>query len=140
MTKYTPEQLREIYLKLPEDLKDAIFSVDSAEIIQAISKKYNLAIDKTGELADETGLVMLGLSHPKDFISNLSRRLQADKETAEKIAGEINSQIFVKVRESLKKIHETKTIEEIRRSPMEESEHEKIENRYPSGDPYREAI
>ncbi len=105
MPKYTPQQLREIYLKLPEDLKDAIFNVDSAEIIQAIGKKYNLPIDKTGELADETGLVLLGLTHPDNYIFNLAQRLNTDKETAGKIAEEINNQIFAKVRESLKKIH-----------------------------------
>jgi hypothetical protein len=105
MTKLTSQQLKEIYQKLPEDLKDAMFSVDSAEIIQSLGKKYNLAIDKTGELADETGLVMLGLTHPRDFISNLSQRLGVDKETARKIAEEINQQIFAKVRDSLKKIH-----------------------------------
>lgn len=103
--KHTPEQLLEIYDKLPKDLKDAIFSVDSAEIIQAIGKKYNLPIDKTGELADETGLVMLGLTHPNNYISNLTQRLNTDKETAKKIADEINTQIFAKIRESLKKIH-----------------------------------
>lgn len=105
MPKYTPQQLREIYIKLPKDVQDAIFSVDSAEIIQAISKKYNLAIDKMGELADETGLVMLGLTHPNNYISNLTQRLNTDKETTRKIAEEINSQIFVKIRESLKKIY-----------------------------------
>lgn len=105
MTKLTPQQLKEIYQKLPEDLKDAMFSVDSAEIIQSLGKKYNLAIDKIGELADETGLVMLGLTHPRDFISNLAQRLNVDKETARKIAEEVNTQIFATVRESLKKIH-----------------------------------
>jgi len=105
MTKLTPQQLKEIYQKLPEDLKEAIFSVKSAEVIQAVGKKYNLAVDKTGELADETGLVMLGLTHPRDFISNLAQRLGVDKETARKIAEEVNTQIFATVRESLKKIH-----------------------------------
>lgn len=105
MPKLTPQQLREIYLKLPKNVQDAIFSIDSAEAVQAIGKKYDLAIDKIGELADETGLVMLGLTHPSDYIVNLARRLNIDKETAKKIAEEINSQIFVKIRESLKKIH-----------------------------------
>jgi hypothetical protein len=105
MPKLTPQQLREIYLKLPKDLQDAIFSVDSAERIQSIGKKYNLAIDKTGELADETGLVMLGLTHPNNFISNLAQRLKIDKESARKIGEEINNQIFAEIRESLKKVH-----------------------------------
>lgn len=105
MAKLTPQQLKELYEKLPEDLREAIFSVDSTEAIHVAGQKYNLTVDKIGELADETGLVMLGLTHPKDFIANLAKRLNADKETARKIADEINTQIFSKVRESLKKIH-----------------------------------
>lgn len=105
MSKFTQEQLKEIYKKLPGDLKDAIFSVDSAKIIQETGKKYGLTIDKIGELADETGLVMLGLSAPSQFIPNLAVRLNVNKETARKIAADINTQIFAKVRESLKKVH-----------------------------------
>jgi hypothetical protein len=167
MPKLKPEQLKEIYMKLPNDLKDAIFSVDSAEIIQAIGKKYNLAIDKTGELADETGLVMLGITHPDNFISNLAERLGIDKDTAGKIAGEVNNQIFAKVRESLKKIQTSppeppspnrrgdegevdKKLPEIIQGtttpappsnlPVVEVEQPKKveEKKYPGGDPYRE--
>ncbi len=90
---------------LPEDLKDAIFGVDTAEAVEAVAKKYGLLIDKMGALADETGLVMLGLTHPKDFIAHLAERLGTDRLTARNIAEDINSQIFQKIRESLKKIH-----------------------------------
>jgi hypothetical protein len=113
MSKYTPEQLLEFYKKLPKDLQEAIINIDTPGIIQAIGKKYNLPIDKTGELADETGLVMLGLTHPNNFISNLTQRLDTDKETARKIGEEINNQIFAKVRESLKKVHEINPTPEI---------------------------
>ena len=103
--KYTRQQLQEKYEKLPEDLKNAIFSVETADIIQKISKKYGLQIDQMGELASETGLVMMGLTHPKDYIKNLSGRLGVDIDTAKKIAQEVNSEIFLPVKEHLKKIH-----------------------------------
>ena len=112
MPKLTSQQLKEKYQNLPQDLRDAIFSVDSANVIRQTGGKYNLMIDKIGELADETGMVMLGATHPKEFIPNLENRLGVSKATARKIAEEINSQIFAKVRESLKKVHgmgETKT-------------------------------
>lgn len=98
----------DFYKKLPKDLKEAILSVDSAEKIRAIGEKYHLAIDKMGEMADETGLVMLGLTSPREFIPNLASRLNVDKEMARKIAEEINGQVFVRVRESLKKVHAIK--------------------------------
>ncbi len=108
MPKYTNEQLMDFYKKLPKDLQEAILSVDSAEKIRAIGEKYHLAIDKMGEMADETGLVMLGLTSPREFIPNLASRLNVDKEMARKIAEEINGQVFVRVRESLKKVHAIK--------------------------------
>lgn len=102
---YTPEQLREIYLKLPGDLRDAIFSVEMSDIIRDIGVKNKLTIDKIGALADETNLVMLGLVHPNDFISNLALRLKIDKDHARLMAQAVNVQIFQKVRDSLRKIH-----------------------------------
>lgn len=98
----------DFYKNLPKDLQEAILSVDSAEKIRAIGEKYHLAIDKMGEMADETGLVMLGLTSPREFIPNLASRLNVDKEMARKIAEEINGQVFVRVRESLKKVHAIK--------------------------------
>ncbi len=48
---------------------------------------------------------MLGATHPKDFIRNLSDKLGVNRETAKKIADDVNQQIFAKVRESLRKLH-----------------------------------
>jgi hypothetical protein len=123
MPNYTQQQLLERYRKLPGDLKEAIFSVETAEIIQKISKKYGLHIDKMGELASETGLVMLGITHPRDFISNISSRLEISREKATEIAKDINNEIFSKVRENLKNIHGIK-------------EEKKPETSLPSKPPY----
>lgn len=105
MKQYTDEQFLEEYKKLPEDLKKAIFSVEMTEAIKRIGEKYQLHIDKIGALGNETGMVMLGVTRPKDFVSNLSARLGVSNDTARNIAEEINQQIFSKVRESLKKVH-----------------------------------
>ncbi len=105
MKQYTDKEILEMYQQLPEDVKKAVFSVESGRIIQAIGKKYNLTPDKIGNLANETGMVMLGVSPAKDFIINIARNVYIDKETARKVASDINAQIFAKIRESLKKIH-----------------------------------
>ena len=34
MKDLTPQQIREIYIKLPQDLKDAILGVDSTDIMR----------------------------------------------------------------------------------------------------------
>ena len=130
---YTPQQLREIYLKLPQDLRDALFDVNSSELVRTIGEKHKLTIDKIGELASETGYVMLGMTHPNQFISNLAERLEVDKAKAKEIAEDVNVQIFKKVRESLKKIHGIKDEETPKDSPLRDSQGEslgeKIESR-----------
>ena len=105
MKDLTAEQIREIYMKLPQDLKEAILGVDSTETMRKIGEKQKLAIDKIGKMVGEAGYVMLGVTHPNEFIANLAERLDVDKEKARAIAQEINEQIFKKVRESLRKIH-----------------------------------
>jgi len=102
---YNNDQILEAFKKLPEDVKEAMFSVDTAEIIQGIGTKHKLMIDKIGELADETGLVMLGFTHPSEYVSHLAERLRVEHGLAKEIAEEINSKIFFPIRENLKKIH-----------------------------------
>jgi hypothetical protein len=93
------------YQNLPKELQDAVFSVETAEKLQKIGKNAGLMIDETGILADETGLVMLGITPPSKYISNLEKRLGINREKAKKIASEVNQQIFYPVREALKKVH-----------------------------------
>ena len=105
MQNLTEGQIETMYKNLPNDLKTVFFSAKKDETIESIGRKYNLAIDKIGDLANEAGMVMLGVTHPNDFIGNLADRLEIDKEKARAIAQEINEQIFKKVRDSLRKIH-----------------------------------
>jgi len=103
---YTQEEILKKYQSLPEDIQEAIFSMDTANIIQKIAKENSLNVEKMGTLADETGLLMLGITKPSEFISNLASRLSINNETAKKVGQAINTQIFAKIRESLKKLHE----------------------------------
>ena len=119
MINYNTQQIRGIYSKLPNDIKEAIFSVDVSDKIIDIGKKHKLAVDKIGIIGNETSRVMLGVTHPNEFIGNLTERLEVDKEKARAIAGEINEQIFKKVRESLRRIHNI-------REGAEEEEQDKI--------------
>jgi len=105
MENDSQEKLIDRYDKLPEDVQSAIFSSESAEIIQKIGQDYKLNIRQVGILADEAGLLMLGVNSPKEFVQNLNKRLEVDKDTVQKIVREINTRIFAKIRESLRKIH-----------------------------------
>lgn len=112
MPKYTQKELEERYQKLPEVLKDALFSVEVANKIFETGKKYGLTIEKTGFLGEETGYVILGLTRPREFVQILSDRLEADEDEAREIASDINHQIFFPIREQLKSAHQLEISEE----------------------------
>jgi hypothetical protein len=112
MDQIDKTKIKEIYEKLPEDLKEAIFSVETSDIIQEVSKKNNLIVDKMGILAEEVGLVILGLTPFASFVSNLATRLEIVKERADAIAKEINERIFVKIRISMRGAQEKREEQE----------------------------
>ena len=117
--KFTPEQIKEKYDSLPEDIKKAVTSVDTTDALIEIGEKYKLHVDKMGELLDETTLVMVGLESTKNFVNEIRNRLEISQDLAENIVKDVNNKILLKVRESLKKIYKEPT--EKKNLPLEEN-------------------
>jgi hypothetical protein len=61
-------------------------------------------MDKIEILIQEVGLVMLGFKKTNEFINSISGRMDIDKETAESIAIDVDSEVFKKIRESLRTV------------------------------------
>lgn len=106
-TTYSEQQLMESFEGLPLGLRQAIASVDTANAVQTIAKKNLLHVDQMAALASETGLVLLGLTHPRDYIANLGKRLRVPEAKARDIAKEISGEVLSKVRDSLRTLHES---------------------------------
>lgn len=111
MPTYTQEELVNRYEKLPQALKDAIFSEVNAEKMYALGKRNGLTIDQIGVVTSETGYVILGIAHPRDFIRNLKQKLNIDQERVEQIAADINREIFRPIREYLKDLYKVVDLE-----------------------------
>lgn len=103
--KYTPEQLEEKYQKLPEDLKNALFSVETAKVIDKISKENRFSEKKAENLAVLIGQVLLGVLPPENFEKEIKKKLRLKPETASKISTQINLYLFNLVKESLNKLY-----------------------------------
>ena len=103
---YTKRELEAQYEKLPDVLKEALFSVETADKVHEIGKKSGLTIEKMGFMAEEIGRVILGLTRPSEFLSALADRLEVDNDSARKIALDVNHQIFFPLREALKQTHQ----------------------------------
>lgn len=100
---YTSEQIQEKFRELPIDLQKTITSMHSAEAIQVIGKSNGLLIDKMGILGYETGLALIGLTPLSDFPKIIAEKLSIPFEKAVKITEEINTEIFLKIRELMQK-------------------------------------
>ncbi|MBU6415069.1 hypothetical protein KGQ34_02420 [Patescibacteria group bacterium] len=113
------EELLKRYEALPQDLKEIMMSVETAEIIFEIGKKFGLNIEKTGKLAEEIGFVILGVVPSKDFVKNLKDILEVDEDKALGVASEANHRIFLKIRDTLKTMHGVRWVDQIAEKPID---------------------
>ncbi|MCD6283803.1 hypothetical protein J7J12_00940 [bacterium] len=92
------------YLKLPPDIKEIMFSPKAAEKIKEIGIKNHLTPLQLQKLSYVTGSVLLGELKISNFIKEICEKCKLETEPSKKIADEITKEIFIPVKESLKKI------------------------------------
>ncbi|MFC1629843.1 hypothetical protein ACFL11_01340 [Patescibacteria group bacterium] len=103
--KYTPKEIDKTLQSLPDELKEAIFSMETADIIWQACEKQKIMDDRMTKTAEHTGHVLMGLIPPEDFQDVLEREVKIKKDTAKKIAHEINRFVFYPVKNSLAELH-----------------------------------
>lgn len=89
--------------KLPPEVRTAITSPDLRKKLKEVGDRNKLHIDQLGILEDETVLVMMGLEDPNNFLDNLVKQVHIERSVAEKVEHEIGEQIFMPIREAMKK-------------------------------------
>ncbi len=85
----------------PEPVREAAFSVETADKILAIGQNHNLNIDQIGRLADEVGRIMVGMEPREAFIGNLADNLGVSVDLGRVLAASVEEQIFAPIRGSL---------------------------------------
>ena len=101
---YSVEEAEKRFKSLPSDIQQLLYSTDMNKILVDIGSKYKLHIDQIGKLEEETGSVMLGFIEPADYSRMISEALQVDSAVAENIVKDVNEQLFIKIRESMKQL------------------------------------
>src|SRR3989338_4070011 len=84
----------EKFKNLPQKLKDILFSEDTTDTIFSIGKENNLTVFQMEELADEVGLVVLGINTPETFSKNIERKLNMDTKKIEPLSRSISEKVF----------------------------------------------
>ena len=128
--RYSNELLNKKFEVLPKNIKEMMGSLKTAEIIQIITDKHQLHIDKAGILGDEITYVMVGAEKATDFIRNLKVQLKLPDEQANAIAKDVNEKLFLPMRESLKEtadssVDEPKVQQEIHHPQLDQKPEEK---------------
>lgn len=101
MFKYTRQQFWQLYKKLPEDLKETLFSEQTANDIEDICKRNEVPPEDLPKIVDLVREVLMGTLPLEEFQRNLEKELRLGSTVAKKISQEINRFIFLPVRKSL---------------------------------------
>ena len=105
----TPEQFWKLYGHLPAELKETIFSQETADHIYDSCTKNGVAEGGVPQVASLVGDVLLGLSLPEEFQKSLEKEGGIKKDAAVNIAREITRFIFFPLKESLRQLHDMGT-------------------------------
>ena len=101
MDKETQELIKERFSALTPDVKKAVSAADLPTRIENIATKNDLHIDQSGGLLTEVYLVMLGIEKSDSFAGNVSKNLGISLNLATAVAGDVNREIFLPIRQSL---------------------------------------
>ena len=102
MDENTMKIIQEKFDALPESIQEMIMSSHYEDTLIKVVQKNNLTVNQMGVLERETTLVMMGLTNPKDFETDIIRELNVEKAKGTEIVTEINDKIFLKIRTLLK--------------------------------------
>jgi hypothetical protein len=103
--QYTQEQLEQIYQKLPEELQEALFSLETAENIREVCESYGIGDERVSEIAKYAGHVLMGLILPQEFSGVLETDVKLPKTLADAVARDINRLVFYPVKPALEQLH-----------------------------------
>ena len=102
---YSQTQYWNLFRKLPGELKNQILSEETAKNIFDTCERNKIDIDQVSTIASHVGLVLLGILPPTEFQKTLEKEVKLKKDTAKRVAHEINRFIFYPVKASLEELY-----------------------------------
>jgi hypothetical protein len=152
--EYTPEEYRKLYEKLPEEIKEMLFSDEASDTIYNACERNGIPEEKAVEISKYVGDVLVGLLPPNEFQETLEKELGIETEKAKMVSREITRYIFFPVKGSLEELYKIEVTPagvapttapkpapprpEVR--PAEKREEKPTEKEKPVTDVYREPI
>lgn len=101
--QYSKEELWTLFEKLPQELKEAVFSQETADYIFNACDRNE--VNEVSKVAYYVGLVLMGALLPSDFQKTLQEELSLEETVAKSVATEINRFVFYPVKPALEQLH-----------------------------------
>lgn len=105
----TERIIQEHMADLPPQVRKAIETFNWAQVVTDITKEHKLSLDKAHIFHNQTLLVMLNITHARDYAHNLQEQLDISQEQAESLVEEANNRIFRELQKEAFKPEETPT-------------------------------
>jgi hypothetical protein len=138
--EYTKEELWKIIEKLPDELKEAVFSEKTAEDIFNICTRNGIEDERMSKVAKYVGRVLMGLLPPSEFEETLEKEVGIEKEVAKGIKREVEMLIFYPVRTRLEEIYKIEIAPPARATKITPPPRPEEKPSPPRTDIYRESI
>ena len=140
--EYTQKQLEKAQEKLPEELLEALFSVETSDSLWETTKRHNLMDERGSKISTYVGYVLMGLVLPQEFSLLLEKELKLSKKKASEVAREINRLIFYPVKPALEQLQrmEIEVTAKIVTPKIKEEERSEPPKESTSQDTYRESL
>ena len=103
---YSNEQIWKTIEKLPEELAEALFSVETANAIRQVCAQHAIGDARVGDIAEIAGQVLMGFLLPQEVQEKLEKEIGLQKETAQGITRDLNRLVFYPVKPALEQLHQ----------------------------------
>ena len=88
---------------LPPVIRAYLVQGKHTTVAKSLMTKYGLRIDQAGVLEQEIILMIMGIDNPTEFTQALAGEAKLDQQTISSITKDVNEQIFVPLREEMRK-------------------------------------
>lgn len=97
------ESIKQVMQTLPPIIRDYLTQGKYTAVAKDMMAKYSLRIDQGGVLEREIMLLLMGIENPDEFSKSLAEEAKLEQKTINGIVQDINEQIFVPLREQMRR-------------------------------------
>jgi hypothetical protein len=97
------ESVKQVMQTLPPPIRNYLAQGKYTAVAKSLMTKYGLRIDQGGVLEREIMLLLMGIDNPEEFTQALVEEARLDQQVVSGIVQEVNAQIFVPLREEMKR-------------------------------------